>query len=155
MARRFDDIRICEIAGNEYIPDSSANSHRLRRDPANRLRQATRGRDPVKRCGTGILLIRRDVFERMRPNCRTTTTPSPLRPRAPTVSPAATSGASTPCRPRTAPRSARTTAFSERWVRMLGGEIHLVYDEVIFHEGARTPSAVRPLRFALRRKGKR
>lgn len=155
MARRFDDIRICEIAGNEYIPDSSAIpiGYDETGQPAYVKHEGSL--IPVKRCGTGILLIRRDVFERMR-----TELPDDYDPIAPPAARAyGVTGGYLRCFDAVSATNGTTLgedyAFSERWVRMLGGEIHLVYDEVIFHVGARHTVGSAALRFALRRKGKR
>ncbi len=154
MARRFNDVRVCEIAANDYIPDTSAIpvGYDVAGNPAYVKHEGSL--IPVKRCGTGILLIRRAVFERM-----TREIPEDVDALAPPAARAyGLTGRYLRCFDAVASANGTTLgedyAFSQRWVQRMGGEIHLVYDEVIFHVGGRPTVGNAAIRYAYRRKAK-
>jgi len=150
MARRFDDVRICEIAGNDYIPDPSAFPVGYDETGAPAYVRHQGSLIPIGRCGTGIMLIARAVFERMRDEL-----PEDYDPEAPAAARAyGVDGGYLRCFDAVASGGGTTLgedyAFSQRWVKRLGGEIHLVFDEIIFHVGDRRTVGNAALRYALR-----
>jgi hypothetical protein len=138
MARRFKDIRVAEIAANGYIPEKTAYTVAYAEDGVTPIRIKFDGSLlPVNRCGTGILLIERRVFERFRDEI-----PDDYLPVAPeAVRRYGVTGGYLKCFDARATQSGVTLgedfAFAHRWVYQLGGEIHLVFDEFIFHVGDR------------------
>jgi hypothetical protein len=155
LARRVKDIRIAEIAANDYIPEKIAYPVGYGEDGVTPVYVKHDGSlIPVGRCGTGIMLIHRSVFEAFReriPEDHDAVAPEAVRPY----------GIETGyVRCFDAVASARGTtlgedyAFAQRWVQRLGGEIHLVFDEVIFHVGDRRTIGNAAVRYGHRKSGK-
>lgn len=154
MARRFDDIRIAEIAANDYIPDASAMPIGYDGDGRPAYVKHEGSLMPVGRCGTGIMLIERAVFERLRDAL-----PEDYDEAAPPATRAyGLTGGYLRCFDALQSKGGTTLgedyAFSQRWVKRLGGEIHLVFDEVIFHVGDRRMVGNAAVRYGYRRKMK-
>ncbi|WP_181707480.1 hypothetical protein [Chthonobacter rhizosphaerae] len=141
MARRFADVRIVEICANEYIPNKEAFRVGVdREDGSTPVLVAHEGSlAPVSRCGTGILLIHRSVFETLADRL-----PDIVDRDAPRAAAAmGLSGAYLRCFdpvPDVGPVTlGEDYAFCRRWTDC-GGEIFVVIDEFVFHVGpARQP----------------
>lgn len=138
LSKRFKDIRIVEIAANDYIPEKSAYTIGYAEDGETPVHVAHEGSYlTVKRCGTGIMLIHRSVLEAFRDRI-----PEDYDPVAPPLAAAyGVEGGYLRCFDAVASNRGTTLgedyAFSDRWVKRLGGIIHLVFDEIIFHVGER------------------
>ncbi|WP_237152546.1 hypothetical protein [Oryzibacter oryziterrae] len=138
MARQFNDIRIAEIAANGYIPEKTAYTVAYAEDGVTPIRIKYDGSLlPVNRCGTGIMLIHRSVFETFRDKI-----PEDYYEEAPeAVHPYGVTRGYLGCFDAVALSTGATLgedfAFSRRWSIRLGNPIHLVFDEVIFHVGDR------------------
>ena len=138
MSRKVKNIRIAEIIANGYIPEKTAYTVAYAEDGITPIRIKFEGSLlPVNRCGTGILLIKREVFERFRDEI-----PGDFLPEAPEA--VRRYGVTTGylrCFDAAATTSGVTLgedfAFAHRWVFQLKGQIHLVFDEFIFHIGDR------------------
>jgi hypothetical protein len=155
LARRYKDIRIAEIAANDYIPEKSAYPVGYLEDGETPAYVKHDGSlIPVGRCGTGIMLIHRSVFETMRatfPDDWDAVAPPAARPYGVTGGYLRCFDAVTNAKGTTL---GEDYAFSQRWVARLKGEIHLVFDEVIFHVGDRRTIGNAAIRYANRRAGK-
>jgi hypothetical protein len=150
-ARRVKDARAAEIVANVYIPERSAFRIGYAEDGVTPVHVAHEGSlMPVSRCGTGILLIRRAVFEELR---------DALPGDYDAVSPQAAAaygltGGYLRCFDAVSGDDGTTLgedlAFASRWIKTLGHDIHLVFDEVIFHVGDRRTTGKAAIRRAYR-----
>lgn len=154
MARRFKDIRIADIAANKYIPDKTAFT--IGYDEAGKPAKLVHAGSiaPVSRCGTGIMLMHRSVFETLRdrlPEIYDAEAPEGARAYGVT-------GGYLRCFDAVASKAGLTLgedyAFSNRWVERCGGEIHLVIDEVVFHVGERSTVGNARIKWEYRRQGR-
>ena len=152
LAKQLKDIRIAEIAANDYIPESHAYTVAYDEDGETPIAVKHEGSlVTVERGGTGIILIHRSVFERMRDEL-----PDDYEPLAPPNAQLyGVTGGYLRCFDAAQSAAGRTLgedyAFSQRWVHDLGGKIHLVFDEVIFHVGERRNIGNAAVRYGFRR----
>ncbi|WP_075215625.1 hypothetical protein [Mongoliimonas terrestris] len=156
MARRFNDMRIVEIASNEYIPNKDA--FRIGVDAEDgttpRLVDHEGSFAPVSRCGTGALLIERIVLETMRdtlPDIHDRTAPAVVRAMG-------LDGSYIRCFD-AVPNTGTVTlgedyAFCHRWLQC-GGSLSVVIDEFIHHVGPARRAGKASARMKVRRALKR